>query len=278
MRTGPSGGDGMTNLLTNAARYTDPGGRIDLIATHDREAGAIVIRVLDTGVGLAPEALSQIFELFAQASPARDRARVGLGIGLALVKSLVELHGGTVSADSPGPGRGCEFVVRLPAAGRAQADPGNRSPASPEAATPLDGTGEHQDSWDCRTDAARWRVAPIGFSGPPGPIPEKIGNLPLTGESDPSTFPLHIRPLLCSGPAVGEPSGISRQGFCAGIRNEGPRLVVRTPGHNRRSTRRQRSGHGRSCSCSPDRRGTARRRRSLGSRRAGPGGRARASA
>jgi PAS domain S-box-containing protein len=111
-------GQVLTNLLTNAAKYTDPGGRIDLIATDDREAGEIVLRVRDTGIGLAPEALSQIFGLFAQAEPARDRARGGLGIGLALVKTLVELHGGTVSADSPGPGRGSEFVVRLPAGGR----------------------------------------------------------------------------------------------------------------------------------------------------------------
>jgi PAS domain S-box-containing protein len=108
----------LTNLLTNAAKYTDPGGRIDLIASNDREAGEIVLRVRDTGIGLAPEALSHIFELFAQAVPNRDRARGGLGIGLALVKTLVELHGGTVTADSPGPGRGSEFVVRLPTEGR----------------------------------------------------------------------------------------------------------------------------------------------------------------
>jgi signal transduction histidine kinase len=116
-------GQVLTNLLSNAARYTDPGGRIDLIVAEDREAGEVVLRVRDTGIGLAPEALGQIFELFAQADPARDRARGGLGIGLALVKNLVELHGGTVSADSPGPGRGSEFAVRLPAERRSRCRP-----------------------------------------------------------------------------------------------------------------------------------------------------------
>jgi signal transduction histidine kinase len=107
-------GQVLTNLLSNAAKYTDPGGCIDLTVARDDRADAVVLRVRDTGIGLAPEDLSAIFELFARADPARDCARGGLGIGLALVKDLVELHGGTVSADSPGPGRGSEFVVRLP--------------------------------------------------------------------------------------------------------------------------------------------------------------------
>jgi PAS domain S-box-containing protein len=124
----------LTNLLCNAAKYTDSGGRIDLIAMHDRETSEIVLRVRDTGIGLAPEALTQIFELFAQAVPTRDRARGGLGIGLALVKTLVELHGGTVSADSPGPGRGSEFVIRLPAEGRSQCE------KKPPLATPAEWT------------------------------------------------------------------------------------------------------------------------------------------
>jgi signal transduction histidine kinase len=130
-------GQVLTNLLGNAAKYTDPGGRIDLIVAHDRQAGEVIVRVRDTGIGLAPEALTQIFELFAQAEPTRDRARGGLGIGLALVKNLVELHGGTVSADSPGPGRGSEFVVRLPTEERSQRD--KTSPL----ATPADRTGPH---------------------------------------------------------------------------------------------------------------------------------------
>jgi PAS domain S-box-containing protein len=151
-------GQVVTNLLTNAAKYTDPGGRIDLIATHDHEAGALILRVRDTGVGLAPEALTRVFELFAQAAPARDRARGGLGIGLALVKTLVELHGGTVAADSPGPGRGSEFVVRLPAEGRSHAAPSRRHPTPAEPTDPPGATtgsaGEHQVPRDSPADAA----------------------------------------------------------------------------------------------------------------------------
>ncbi|MHB1560862.1 MAG: PAS domain-containing sensor histidine kinase [Isosphaeraceae bacterium] len=102
----------LANLLTNAAKYTDPGGRIELIAAP--EGDDLVLRVSDTGIGLAPEALPGLFRLYTQLDAARERSRGGLGIGLALVKSLVELHGGTVSAHSEGPGRGSEFVVRLP--------------------------------------------------------------------------------------------------------------------------------------------------------------------
>jgi two-component system CheB/CheR fusion protein len=151
-------GQVLTNLLTNAAKYTDPGGRIDLIATHDVQAGEIVLRVRDTGVGLAPEALTQVFELFAQAAPARDRSRGGLGIGLALVKTLVELHGGTVSADSPGPGRGSEFLVRLPAEGRFVAGASRQRPMAAGSydtpGTTADSMAEREAPWDGRVDAA----------------------------------------------------------------------------------------------------------------------------
>lgn len=102
----------LANLLTNAAKYTDSGGRIELVAV--REGGDAVVRVRDNGIGLAPEALARLFQLFSQVDAAHDRSRSGLGIGLALVKSLVELHGGSVWAASDGPGRGSEFVVRLP--------------------------------------------------------------------------------------------------------------------------------------------------------------------
>jgi len=101
-------GQVLTNLLTNAAKYTDPGGRIDL--TADRESVGVVIRVRDAGTGIPPEMLPRLFDRYAQADPGRG----GLGLGLALVKQLVELHGGTVEARSDGPGTGSEFVVRLP--------------------------------------------------------------------------------------------------------------------------------------------------------------------
>lgn len=102
----------VTNLLSNANRYTDPGGTIWL--TVARVENGALIRVRDTGIGIAPELLPRIFELFVQADTSQHRPRGGLGIGLALVRHLVELHGGTVEADSPGLGQGTEFTVRLP--------------------------------------------------------------------------------------------------------------------------------------------------------------------
>jgi CheY-like chemotaxis protein len=102
------------NLLTNAAKYTEPGGRIQLIS--ERQNGGVVVRVLDTGIGIAAEMLPKIFDLFVQADHATTRSQGGLGIGLTLVKNLVEMHGGTIQAHSPGLGKGSEFVVRLPLA------------------------------------------------------------------------------------------------------------------------------------------------------------------
>jgi PAS domain S-box-containing protein len=103
----------LANLLNNAAKYTEPGGRINLSA--ERPGEQVVIRVKDTGVGIPPEALPRIFEMFTQVDRSPGRAQGGLGIGLSLVRGLVELHGGSVSAHSEGPGKGSEFVVRLPA-------------------------------------------------------------------------------------------------------------------------------------------------------------------
>ena len=102
----------LANLLNNAAKYTPPGGRIDLRA--DAGDGRLVIRVRDTGIGIAPEALGSIFELFGQAERGLDRSQGGLGIGLTLVRSFVGMHGGTVEASSDGPGRGSEFTIDLP--------------------------------------------------------------------------------------------------------------------------------------------------------------------
>jgi PAS domain S-box-containing protein len=103
----------LDNLLNNACKYTEPGGCIRL--TAGREGGSLVLRVRDTGIGIAPEKLPYIFDLFMQAERRLDRSQGGLGIGLSLVRSLAEMHGGEVTARSDGPGRGSEFVVRLPA-------------------------------------------------------------------------------------------------------------------------------------------------------------------
>jgi PAS domain S-box-containing protein len=103
----------VSNLLHNAAKYTEPGGRISL--SGGREGAEIVLRVRDTGVGIEPELLRRIFDPFVQAERSRARAQGGLGVGLTLVRKLAALHGGSVQASSTGLGRGSEFVVRLPA-------------------------------------------------------------------------------------------------------------------------------------------------------------------
>lgn len=102
----------VVNLLNNAAKYTEEGGQILLSARQ--EGDEMVLRVRDTGVGIAPEILPHVFDLFTQADRSLDRSQGGLGIGLALVRNLVEMHRGTVDAWSPGLGRGSEFTVRLP--------------------------------------------------------------------------------------------------------------------------------------------------------------------
>jgi PAS domain S-box-containing protein len=104
----------VSNLLTNAAKYTPPAGRITVRATEER--GEIVIRVRDTGIGIAADVLPRVFDLFVQERQSIDRSQGGLGLGLTIVRNLVERHGGTVAVHSDGPGTGSEFVVRLPRA------------------------------------------------------------------------------------------------------------------------------------------------------------------
>jgi CheY-like chemotaxis protein len=102
----------LANLLNNAAKYTEPGGHVRLSA--EREGSQVIVRVIDTGIGILPEMLPRIFETFVQGDRAIDRAQGGLGIGLTVAKSLIEMHGGKIEAHSPGVGNGSEFVVRLP--------------------------------------------------------------------------------------------------------------------------------------------------------------------
>src|SRR5262249_28839464 len=101
------------NLLNNAAKYTDAGGKICLAI--EREGEQAVVRVRDNGSGMKAELVPKVFDLFTQGERTLDRSQGGLGLGLALVKGLVEMHGGTVEARSEGPGKGSEFTVRLPA-------------------------------------------------------------------------------------------------------------------------------------------------------------------
>ncbi|HVQ24646.1 MAG TPA: HAMP domain-containing sensor histidine kinase, partial [Planctomycetota bacterium] len=104
----------VANLVTNAAKYTESGGRISVAAEADGEF--LELRVADTGIGIEPDMLARIFEMFTQEPQSLDRARGGLGLGLTIVRNMVDLHGGTVEARSDGRGKGSTFIVRLPAA------------------------------------------------------------------------------------------------------------------------------------------------------------------
>lgn len=119
------------NLLTNAAKYTPDGGLIELHLACDGEMAEI--RVSDNGIGIPAEALANIFDMFSQLEPALERSRGGLGIGLALVRGIVELHGGSIAADSAGAGKGSSFTVRLPLSANAtrpvEAAPADELPA-----------------------------------------------------------------------------------------------------------------------------------------------------
>jgi CheY-like chemotaxis protein/two-component sensor histidine kinase len=138
------------NLLHNAVKFTRPGGLIRL--TVERANKQAVIRVQDDGIGIAEDQLPRIFEMFTQVDASLERAQSGLGIGLTLVKNLVEMHGGTVAAHSPGTGKGSEFVVRLPAVSaalkpqlQAAADPAHK-PAVPRRILVVDDNPDLTDS------------------------------------------------------------------------------------------------------------------------------------
>jgi PAS domain S-box-containing protein len=122
------------NLLGNAAKYTPPGGRVDLAASI---AGTdVVVSVKDNGVGIPPDMLPHVFDLFTQVDRTLEKAQGGLGVGLTIVKRLVEMHGGSIEARSEGPGKGSEFIVRLPLPNRRRAaadasDEGARRASAP---------------------------------------------------------------------------------------------------------------------------------------------------
>jgi PAS domain S-box-containing protein len=122
----------VTNLLNNACKFTDAGGHIGL--TVDRDGEQATIRVHDNGIGIASEHLPHVFEMFTQVDTSLERSRGGLGIGLTLVRSLVQLHGGSVSVASRGLGHGTDFEVRLPMLSGAQRSPVEPAPVAPVAA------------------------------------------------------------------------------------------------------------------------------------------------
>src|SRR5262249_41124088 len=106
--------EALANLLNNAAKYSNDGGKVLLRVEPVKGSPEVAIRVKDNGVGIPPKMLSKVFELFTQVDQSLHRSQGGLGIGLALVRNLVEMHGGTVDGYSEGIGQGSEFVMRLP--------------------------------------------------------------------------------------------------------------------------------------------------------------------
>jgi signal transduction histidine kinase/ActR/RegA family two-component response regulator len=160
----------LVNLLTNAIKYTEPGGRVDV--TVQRMGDTAVLCVADTGVGIAPDLLPQVFDLFTQGVHPLDRMQGGLGIGLTLVRRLVELHGGSVQARSGGLGQGSEFIVRLPllAAPPAEARPPLPSLQRPGAAVRVVIVDDNQDaatSLKMVLEVVGYEVA-VAHSGPAG--------------------------------------------------------------------------------------------------------------
>ncbi|MDQ3041475.1 MAG: ATP-binding protein, partial [Acidobacteriota bacterium] len=133
----------LLNLLNNAAKYTQPGGKIWL--TAEKEANEAVVSVRDTGTGIPPEMLSNIFEMYSQIETASSQTRSGLGIGLNVVKKLVEMHGGTIQAFSKGENKGSEFILRLPLAEEqsAAAESDNETAQPANIKIPENGTVSH---------------------------------------------------------------------------------------------------------------------------------------
>ncbi len=152
----------ITNMLDNAVKFTPAGGAIDEDVV--REGQKAVLRVRDTGVGIEPEMLPRIFELFAQAQQPMDRPVGGLGIGLTLSRRLVELHNGTITAASDGPGRGAEFTVRLPVASAVppEASPVVRGPERSRRILVIEDNDDARDSLRLLLEALGHRVVAVG--------------------------------------------------------------------------------------------------------------------
>lgn len=176
----------MTNLLNNATKYTPPGGSIALELTQDASTVQIVVR--DDGIGIDAVLLPHVFDLFVQGERSSDRAQGGLGVGLALVKSLVERHGGSISAASAGPGAGSEFTVRLPRAQGTAPDP-----ALPQQGDAAEGRALDILIVDDNADAADTLAMYLGTVGhQPHVAYEGHGALALAAEAAPDVLLLDI--------------------------------------------------------------------------------------
>jgi CheY-like chemotaxis protein len=140
----------LMNLLNNAAKYTERGGHIWL--TVERQGSDVVVSVRDSGIGIAAEQLPRLFQMYSQVEGTLERSQGGLGIGLTLVKRLVEMHGGRIEARSEGPGKGSEFVVRLPLVVEASGTlaPAERvEPSAPKSSLRILIVDDNRDSADC---------------------------------------------------------------------------------------------------------------------------------
>jgi signal transduction histidine kinase/CheY-like chemotaxis protein len=196
------------NLLTNAAKYTDPGGRITITARCEGAACAVEVR--DTGCGISPEMLPRVFDLFEQEPQSLDRAQGGLGLGLAIVKSLVALHGGSVEARSEGRGRGSTFVVRLPSAAA-------HASGAPAGCAPADSAADA----DSASNSAATSGSPTGAPAAPGaaasatpatPGPERRGRTILIVDDNEDAATLLAE-------------GLTRLGHACTIAHDGPRAL-----------------------------------------------------
>jgi PAS domain S-box-containing protein len=150
-----------SNLLTNAAKYTPQGGRIDVLASTS--GSEVTVTVRDTGIGMGPDVLPHVFDAFAQGPQRLDRAQGGLGLGLTIVRSFVERHGGTVTARSEGPGKGSEFVVRLPLSSERPLSAPATRPVARAAAS--NGIGMRVLIVDDNTDAANMLATALAIKG-----------------------------------------------------------------------------------------------------------------
>jgi predicted ATPase/signal transduction histidine kinase/ActR/RegA family two-component response regulator len=160
----------MGNLLHNAAKFTSPGGKVSMSVESDSTRGQATVRVRDTGKGIAPALIPQLFKAFTQADESLDRSKGGLGLGLALVKGIAELHGGSASAASDGPGRGAIFTVTLPIE---RAIPTERSPRRTDSVAPARRVLVIEDNADaadslCEVLELIGHLVAVAYNGPEG--------------------------------------------------------------------------------------------------------------
>ena len=159
------------NVLQNAAKFTPRGGRTTLTVQEDRLRGQAVLTVGDTGAGIAPEMLPRVFEAFAQGDSTLDRSKGGLGLGLALVRGLVEMHGGAVDAASDGPGKGAAFTLRLPLdVGGARSLPAQPAPVASAAPRRVLVIEDNEDAADTMREALELgeHSVEVAYNGPDG--------------------------------------------------------------------------------------------------------------